>query len=235
MKYHIYLDDSGNLHERSTDNFFVYGGLILSEKNHKIIYYNYRNCVEKVKRDKKMHVNEELKAYKMSIGIKRYLLGNVSNNCKQIFVVAKQDLVDRVDLANKKDIVRFKNYAIRFLVQGLFMRNILHDCTELQINLDNQNIAVSAKDSLEDYLHNAFNFDDYYSSTNPSKYCPNPVKIVVDYKSSHNDYLIQAADLLANTKWRKFEKDQCDLYKYLQKDVHCVKVPINNFTSGKSS
>lgn len=90
------------------------------------------------------------------------------------------------------------------------MNHILENFSKLQINIDNQNIAVSAKDSLEDYLHNTFNFDDYYIKSN-SRICKNNIKIKVQYKSSHTDYLIQAANLLANTKWRKFAIKSCEV------------------------
>ncbi len=233
MIYHMFIDDSGQLHKNSNNDYFSYGGILVSEEKLNQVKLNYKNCVNRIKKSLNMNKPDELKATMMGKKHKIYLLNNLKRNCLQIFIIIKKDYLDRVNLTDSRDIVRFKNFSIRYLIQGLFMNHTLENCTELQINIDNQNIAVSAKDSLEDYLHNTFNFDDYYIKSSSSRFCKNNIKIKVQYKSSHTDYLIQAADLLANTKWRKFAIKNCEIYKYLQDETHCVKLPNSEFTSGK--
>lgn len=233
MKYYLFIDDSGNMHANSPNAFFCYGGLLVSNNNLQKLKTNYKLKVKGVKQSQNLDKNSELKASNMSLSIKRHLLNNLGKNCLQVFAIMKLDLLDRVNLHDKKDIVRFKNFAIRFLIQGLIYENHLQDCTELNIQIDNQNIAVSAKDSLEDYLYKAFNFDDYYTSIQTPVKSNNHINFIVEYKSSDTHYLIQAADLLANTKWRKFERQDASSYKFLQAKAYCTKLPNDSFSSGK--
>lgn len=230
MNYYIYLDDSGNLTNKSKDKFFVYGGMLIKEPDMQMLLNNYSALAIAIKNESPVQYPEEVKGALLTNKHRRSLLSALKTNNEQIFVVVKKDECTSGCLDNNQDTVRFGNFCISYLVQGLFMQGLLPNCKSISIYIDEQNIAVSAKDSLEDYLHNSINLENYYKTKKSSITIKNMVKFLVMYRDSKVDYLIQAADILANTKWRKFER-KIDFSNHFQKIVHCVKIPNSSFKS----
>ncbi len=223
LKYYIFLDDSGNLHHNSGDKYFFYGGLIVNELKLPILRNNYRTVVEQIISSNKNHYGDEIKGSNIRNKHRKHLLQNLKKNNQQIFIKVEQDKYPGLALKTPKDIVRYKNYTIKFLVVGLFLKGYFADCTELILLIDNQNIAVSAKDSLVDYLYNSINFEKYLDpvTNTREKVSKHDISVKVKYCDSKNHYLVQAADLLANTMWREYEKG-ISFSTYLQKNAHFV-------------
>lgn len=209
MKYYIILDDSGQLHPNYPHgDYFVYGGLLLKEKDFHGINYSYKKLVKQVKKEK--GITDELKTSMMDKKTKRRLLNKLKTyNAVQIFVTVKISALKRLNFNNKKDVVRFKNYIIRRLIDKLIVvGKIPKKCELIEIHIDNQNIAHSAKHSLEDHLYIYFNEDNFYNIHR--QYDTTSIKsdFRVYYKDSKSNYLVQAADLLANTMFNACENDE---------------------------
>ena len=145
----------------------------------------------------------------MDIPTRRRLLRKLSKfNCEQIFVTVNVKKIVRLDFNNKRDVARFKNYVIRRLVEKLIQdQKIPKNCSLIELNIDNQNIAHSARDSLEDHLFHYFNEDNYYFVHKIYDTTSFRADFAVYYKDSKTNYLIQAADLLANTKFHILHKN----------------------------
>ncbi|KZZ83186.1 DUF3800 domain-containing protein [Bacillus sp. SJS] len=201
MKYYIFLDDSGQLHPNYPQgDYFVYGGILVKESDFHKTNTSYKKLVHLVKKEK--GVEGELKTSDMNITTRRRLLKGLSNlPCEQVFVSVKVSTVKRVNFSSKRDVVRYKNYIIMRLVEELIKTQKLPQyCTFTEIHIDNQNIAHSAKDSLQDYLFNTFNLENYYNVHLQYKQTSFNCDFRVHFKDSSSNYLIQAADLLANTQ-----------------------------------
>lgn len=216
MKYYLFLDDSGQLHKNyPLGRHFVYGGLLISEKNYHRINQNYKNLVKKVKREK--HIKGELKTSRMDVNTRRRLLKRISQySCVQVFVTVDVSRLVRINFDNKKDVVRYKNHIIRRLIEKLIKENkISRECELIEVNIDNQNIAHSSIDSLEDHLFNYFNEENYYYIHKQYDTTSFNADFTVNYKDSEWNYMIQAADLLANTEFNALENDPKirDIYK----------------------
>lgn len=201
MEYYLFLDDSGQLHKNYPHgDFFVYGGLLVKESDFHGINQSYKRLVRKIKNEKQ--ISGELKTNIMDSDTRRRLLNKLSKySCEQIFIsVYVPDLV-RIDFRKKKDVVRYKNYIIRRLVEKLInSKKIPKSCDKIIINIDNQNVAHSSIDSLEDHLFNYFNEENYYQIHRKYDTTSFNADFTVSFKDSETNYLIQAADLLANTK-----------------------------------
>lgn len=208
MKYYLFLDDSGQLHKNyPLGTHFVYGGLLISERNYHGINKNYKNLVKTIKREK--GIEGELKTSQMDIATRRRLLKRISQyKCNQVFVTVQVNRLVRINFDNKKDVVRYKNHILRRLIEKLINeKKIPNSCDLIEVNIDNQNIAHSSIDSLEDHLYHYFNDDNYYLIHQQYDTTSFKADFVVNYKDSKTNYLIQAADLLANTEFNALEKN----------------------------
>lgn len=208
MKYYIFLDDSGQLHYKYPHgNYFIYGGLLIKEQDLHGINKSYRNFIKNIKKQK--GINGELKTVKMDIPTRRRMLKRLARySCEQVFVTVNIRNLVRLNFDNKKDVVRYKNYVIRRLIDRLITTKKIPDSCELiELNIDNQNIAHSAKDSLEDHLINFFNEENYYLIHKQYDTTSFRTDFKVFYKDSKTNYLLQAADLLANTMFNALHSD----------------------------
>ncbi|GGD12775.1 DUF3800 domain-containing protein [Pontibacillus salipaludis] len=225
MRYKLYLDDSGQLHPNYPHaDHFIYGGLLVTESNFHGVNASYKNLVKQIKREK--GIEGELKTSSMSLGTRKRLLKKLRTyTCNQVFVTVKVPDLIRIDFEKKKDVVRYKNYILRRLVDKLINQKIIpKSCSCLEVNIDNQNVAHSALDSLEDHLTNFFNEDNYYQIHKNYNTTSFQTDFAVNYKDSETNYLIQAADLLANTKLHMLEHEM-DLKRFLKENYTAVRLP----------
>ena len=228
MVYNLYLDDSGNLHVNSGNKYFFYGGLLVKESNKNKLKNNYRKRVRSIL-DNNTSYGDEIKGFNVKNRHRKHLLENLKTNNTQVFIAIDQEQCPDLDRKSKKDIVRFKNYTIKYMIVGLFIKGYLNECSELRVIMDNQNIAVSAKNSLEDYLHNCINYEKYFQKDTKTRefLVDKKITITVEYCDSKQNYLVQAADLLVNTMWKYYEKG-IDFTEYIQKNAVFV-----DFSNGK--
>ncbi|MBT2602013.1 DUF3800 domain-containing protein [Bacillus sp. ISL-53] len=225
MKYFIFLDDSGQLHPSYPySDFFVYGGLLVKESDFHKVNAGYKKLVKTIKKEKK--IEGELKTSNMSNGTRTRLLKGLSNLAgEQIFVTVKVSTLIRLNFENKRDVVRYKNYMVKRLVQELIDTGKLpQHCSFTEIQIDNQNVAHSAQDSLQDYLFNIFNEDNYYQIDQPYHKTSFQCDFRVLFKDSSNNYLVQAADLLANTQAHIID-DKPELERFLKENHTVLKLP----------
>lgn len=202
MKYCLFLDDSGQLHKNyDKGDHFLYGGLLLKENDFHGINASYRNLVKKIKKEK--NCKGELKTCNMDITTRRRLLKRLSSySCEQVFITVCVPKLIRLNFDNKKDVVRFKNYMVRRLIDKLIVdKKIPKQCELIEVNIDNQNIAHSSIDDLEKHLIQFFNEDNYYNVHKQFNTTSFKSDFKVNFKDSETNYLIQAADLLANTEF----------------------------------
>jgi len=224
MKYYLILDDSGQLHSNYHLDYFVYGGILVKEDDFHGINSSYRNFVKKVKREKK--IQGELKTSHMDKSTRRRLLNKLKTySFEQVFVTVKVSTLVRLNFDSKRDVVRYKNYILKRLVDRLINNGKLpQDCTFVEIHIDNQNIAHSAQDSLQDYLYNIFNENNHYHIHLEQNTTSFNCDFRVFYKDSASNYLVQAADLLANTKCKVID-GETSLRSLFKNPYTVVKLP----------
>lgn len=221
----MFLDDSGQLHPKYPHgDYFVYGGLLVQESDFHTVNTGYKKLVNIIKKEKK--IQGELKTSMMDNGIRtRLLKGLAKLSGEQIFVTVKVSTLRRLDFSKKRDVVRYKNYIIKRLVQQLIDTGKLpQNCNFVEIHIDNQNVAHSAQDSLQDYLFNIFNEDNYYYIHRQYQQTTFQCDFRVLFKDSSTNYLIQAADLLANTKCHILD-NKPELVRLLKSSYTLVKLP----------
>lgn len=227
MKYFIFLDDSGQLHPKYPySDFFVYGGLLVKESDFHKVNTGYKKLVKIIKKEKE--IQGEFKTSDMSNATRTRLLKGLSKLAgEQIFVTVKVSTLIRLDFEKKRDVVRYKNYMVKRLVEKLIDTGKLpQHCSFTEIQIDNQNVAHSAQDSLQDYLFNIFNEHNYYQIDQPYPKTSFQCDFRVLFRDSSSNYLVQAADLLANTQAHIID-DKPDLERLLKENYTVLKLPDN--------
>ncbi|KIN49156.1 DUF3800 domain-containing protein [Bacillus subtilis] len=228
VRYFLVLDDSGQLHPNYPfSDVFVYGGILVREKDYHGINFDYTKFIDGIR--KQMNITEELKTSMMKNNLRRRVLNKLKRyNFEQVFVGVKVSSLVRIDFADNRRVTTYKNYMIRRLIDELMQKGkIPDDCTCLNVHIDNQNVAHSSIDSLEGYLINYFNEDNLYNVhkeyTTTSFKCDFRVK----YRDSSTSYMIQAADILANTKSHVLS-GKTNLRKLLKEGYTILKLPNEN-------
>ncbi|KJU89062.1 DUF3800 domain-containing protein [Streptococcus parasanguinis] len=209
-KISIFIDDSGVFH--SNHNYFVYAGFCFISDEDKIsAKKRYRSLNTKIKKEK--GVEGELKASNIEKKHKNTLY-KVLRNEISFSVSVNLKRVHSGVMKDKKSRQRFKDYALRRVVKELFKKLLEQgaiskgDDIELYLNIDQQGIATNGLYGLGEGIHeefkygiNNFNYGNFYPPILEGEF-------IVYTKSciSANDYLIQAADILANRVWNSYEK-----------------------------
>lgn len=214
-KISIFIDDSGVFH--SNHNYFVYAGFCFISDEDKIsAKKRYRSLNTKIKKAKA--IDRELKASNIERKHKNALFKVLKDEIS-FSVSVKLSSVQSSVMMNKKSRQRFKDYAIKRVVKNLFKKLIEQglisktDDIELFVNIDQQGFATNGLYGLGDgileelkYGITNFNYGTFYPPILEGKF-------IVHTKScvSENDYLIQAADILANRVWNSYEQQISEL------------------------
>lgn len=214
-KISIFIDDSGVFH--SNHNYFVYAGFCFISDEDKIsAKKRYRSLNTKIKKAKA--IDGELKASNIERKHKNALFKVLKDEIS-FSVSVNLSSVQASVMMDKKSRQRFKDYAIKRVVKNLFKKLIAqgliskNDDIELFVNIDQQGFATNGLYGLGDgileelkYGITNFNYGTFYPPILEGEF-------VVHTKScvSENDYLIQAADILANRVWNSYEKQISEL------------------------
>lgn len=187
MQY-LFLDESGNLHKNSPDRYFVIGGIYTN--NYSDIKSSYMEINKELKDKLGMDFDIELKAAylnmeeKMDIVVKlekmngMYIVG---------IVVDKEKIGIQID-----QIHLYYNYIIRVLLDYLIKEKLIKtdDSESLYINIDKTSMKIEEVNALLMYLRTHYNIE-----------LDLPLDINVSYWDSKKNYMIQVADIMANTIW----------------------------------
>lgn len=190
---------------------------------------NYKKALNNVKSKRKIDKKVEMKASKMNHEVKRYLLSNLRRNCSQAFIITNISKLRSEIFQNTLNTNRHKNFIISKMVEQLIVSGKVPECKSLELNIDNQNIAYNAIDNLEGYLHIMFNEDNLRYVEAYDEFGIDYINFSVKYRDSSKISLIQAADLLANTKYREYELEGTKAYRFLQKNSINLHLPFSRY------
>lgn len=204
MQY-LFLDESGNLHKNSTDRYFVIGGVYTD--NYTDIKKSYVEINRELKEKINMDFNLELKASYLNMEEKMDIVVKLQE-MDGMYIVGI--IVDKERLGIKIDQIHlYYNYVIRKLTDYLIQcRLIKKDKSQkLHINIDTTSMKKEEIDSLEMYLKTVYNIEKRY-----------PFDINVTYWDSRKNYMVQVADIMANTLWNVAQLDnRAHIFRHLNK------------------
>lgn len=193
MKIYVYLDESGSIHKNSSTKYFAVGGYFTFKEDKTKVISVYKKLNKKMKDEKNIALNQEIKSYDMSDDEKIEILNNVQDidtfyGCVKIF---EKSLM-------KKEIVEsniFFNYAVKLLFKDCIIPLLnltqITDSIEFVVSIDNRNVRVGDLNNLETYLKTEF--------------CLENFDFKITYYDSASNFGIQLADLIVNTFYNSYK------------------------------
>lgn len=193
MKIYIYLDESGSIHKNSKTRYFAVGGYFSFEQDRLKITSKYKRENLKIKKQKNIPLDAEIKSYNMTDMDKIRIFDKIQDTdtfhgCVKIFDkhVMKKEIID-------SNI--FFNYAVKVLINDCVIPTLdlhnLNESIDFIISIDNRNIRVGELNNLETYLKTEF--------------CIYNDDFKITYYDSKTNYGIQLADLIVNTFYNKYK------------------------------
>lgn len=193
MKIYVYLDESGSIHKNSKTRYFAVGGYFSLEQDKMKIKAKYKKENLKLKKEKELPLDEEIKSYDMTEEEKITIFNKIQDidtfqGCVKVF--------DKHSM--RKDIIDsniFFNYAVKVLINDCIIPtlNLQNNIEPIEfiISIDNRNIRVGELNNLETYLKTEF--------------CLYNDDFTITYYDSKSNYGIQLADLIVNTFYNKYK------------------------------
>ncbi len=193
MKVYIYLDESGSIHKNSNTKYFAIGGYLAFKEDKNKITSLYKKLNKKIKEDRKIPINKEIKSYNLTDTEKINIFNSIQDintfcGCAEIFKKSsmKKDIVESNIFFNYAVKILFKDCIIPLLNLTLFKNNI-----EFIVSIDNRNIRIGDLNNLETYLKTEF--------------CLENFNFKITYYDSSTNYGIQLADLIVNTFYNSYK------------------------------
>ena len=193
MKIFVYLDESGSIHKNSPTKYFAVGGYFTFAEDKNKITSKYKKINKKMKEEKSISLDKEIKSYDMSDDDKI----NIFNQIQDIDTFyGTVKVFDKNQM--RKEVVEsniFFNYAVKLVFKDciipLLNLNQINENIEFIISIDNRNIRVGDLNNLETYLKTEF--------------CLSNFDFKVTYYDSAFNYGIQLADLIVNTFYNSYK------------------------------
>lgn len=210
---YFYFDDSGVFHSSNTVGRFVYGGYVFTNRNEKeTAYRKYKALVQKIRQSNNM--KGELKACRLANKHKRALYKVLSKYQSLGIVINLKKLPPGI-LDNSHSICRYKDFAITKMVTKAIEYGIKHDylnpyySLKIYLNIDEQlrstdgiyNLAEAIEEDLK------FGFKYYNYSKHDEPVWKGDFQINLKYCVSECNYLIQAADIMANRIYNSYARN----------------------------
>lgn len=198
----IYLDDSGVLHKNAPGQYFIYAGYVftsLAEKDQALLQFY------EATRKFRPHIRGEIKASRVTSTVRGLLntkmIGYESFSC----AVDKARVYDRI-FAHTDSIHRYKDYCIKLMAKAklfnLIQRGIVNPNADtwLHFFIDNQPTSTDGRYDLREGIFAEFvsGTQNFASRTFHAPIFKKRCLVTTEMCDSKQNYLIQAADFLAN-------------------------------------
>lgn len=217
----LIIDESGHLHPNNGERYFVVGGYITQPDINVKLKRVYKKTDKKLKIQKSIDRNVELKSADMNFEDKHYFFKRINRfqDVTYVFMVIDKKYITR---GQQENINLFYNYAIYKLVHCLSTKDIIHkDINQLRIKADNRSIKVGSQNGLADYINTEVLINNNI---------PRSFKTSCTYIDSSSCCGIQTADLLCNTVWTKFNYPHTDkVSSCLDGKNYIFKMPLSQF------
>lgn len=204
----LYMDESGNLGQ-GMGRYFLICALEIEEAEAKSIGKRAGRVINRFKKKYNIPKSEEIKGWKLSEEQRIELLKSILlRGVKVRYIVL--DLASTTMLLEKSD---DKNACYNYLVQLLVKRLLIDYPTLEKVNLylDNRSVKIGNRLSLKPYLYNKFVFEPLETNSEVKR-----IDFEIHYMESESCYLIQWADIISNSLYKKYNANNAIYYNKIK-------------------
>jgi hypothetical protein len=205
----VFVDESGIIAKQKSDNtrYFVIALLFVREEDTELLKRSFKKArLAIAKKKKKLY--EELVENKEIKGSSLVEMDKNKIYCKVIEKVDDKFEVGIILLDNTKATKKFRsvssrafNFLIKLYLINIFKKSDMYkELDNLRFIIDERNVATKSKYTLQEYLNTELNLDEHFCNG----------EIEVCYSDSKKSLLLQMTDFIANTFFRKYQKNMDD-------------------------
>lgn len=200
----LYIDESGNL-GKGGGRYFLICALDISPQNQKSISRRAGRIICRFKKNKNIPKTTELKGWSLQDNDRKELLDNILFRGVTVRYIVL-DLEKTTFLLEKPD---DKNACFNYLIQLLVKKIVIDNKNIEKINLflDNRSVKIGNRLSLKPYLYNKLVLEQLEDKDFVKR-----IEFNINYLESESCYLIQWADIIANSLYKKY--NSCDSRYY---------------------
>lgn len=205
----VFIDESGSIPKVSCkgNNYFIITLLFVEDSNINHVKNIFKKSRLKIARKKEklkesLKVNREIKGSEISEKSKFNLYSEIIEKCSGEFELAVIVFDgDKARESFKSNSSRVFNYLIKTYLESHFKRYSRYKkLNSIKFVIDERNVATKSRYTLEDYLNTELNLVEPLSNQ----------EIGVKYYDSKKYLLLQMADFISNTFYRKIQKNHDD-------------------------
>lgn len=206
----LYMDESGNL--GSSGRYFLICALEVKENEVKALGKRAGRIINRFKIKYNIPKAEEIKGWKLKDEQRIELINSILYKGIKIRYIIL-DLNHTTMLLKKAD---DKNACYNYLVQ-LIVKKLLQDYPNLEkinLYLDNRSVKIGNRLSLKSYLYNKLVLESLEQNNEVSR-----IEFIIHYMESKKCYLIEWADIIANSLYKKYNSKINDYYKLIKPSI----------------
>lgn len=217
----LFIDESGNL--GSQGRYFLICALEVQEKVIKTLSRRVSRLINSFKKEKLIPKDTELKGWSINEEDRFILITKIlSKDIKVRYIVLDKE---KATLLLKKcdDKNACYNYLVQLIVKKLIMTH--KELEKINLYLDNRSVKIGNRLSLKPYLYNKLILEQLEKTKNVKR-----IEFEINYMESKSCYLIQCADIISNSLYKKYNSDNNMFYKKIKSYINFEsKFPSKNF------
>lgn len=218
----MYIDESGNLGQ-GMGRYFLICALEVDENIKKTVNKRSGRIICRFKENYNIPKIKELKGSELNNEQKHILIDKILyKGIKVRYIVL--DLKQTTFLLNKSD---DKNACFNFLIQLIVKKIIkeIPDIDKINLYLDNRSVKIGNRLSLKPYLYNKLVLEQLETKDDVKR-----IEFNINYLESESCYLIQWADIISNSLFKKYNSNNDEFYlKIKPYIIFESKFPSRNF------
>lgn len=204
----LYIDESGNL-GTGMGRYFLICALEVDTNIKSSISKRAGRVICRFKEKNNISKTTELKGFSLNSSKRNELLDKILyKGIKVRYIVL--DLKQTTMLLAKSD---DKNACFNYLIQ-LIVKQIISevpDVEKINLFLDNRSVKIGNRLSLKPYLYNKLVLEQLETKHNVKR-----IEFEITYLESESCYLIQWADIIANSLYKKYNSNDESFYKKIK-------------------
>lgn len=219
----LYIDESGNLGS-GMGRYFLICALEIKTNLKKVLYRRAGRIINRYKTKHYISKRTEIKGSSLKPEERKVLIKSILLKDVKVRYIVLDKYFTTMLLKKADD----KNACYNYLVQ-LIIKKLLKDYPDLDkvnIFLDNRSVKIGNRLSLKPYLYNKLVLEKLEKSNSFIK----PIEFNINYVESESNYLIQWADIISNSLYKKYNANIAEFYKIIKPYIIFEsKFPSKNF------